>query len=68
MALGPGKYDDEATRVRFDTQAEGVILVVLNGAKGSGFSAQLSLPLTLNLPMILRDIANQIEQSGIAQA
>ena len=64
MAIGPGKYDDLATTVRTQAKAEGVLLLVVNGARGSGFSAQLSLDLTLTLPTILRDIAKQIEERG----
>ncbi len=62
--IGPGKYDDLATDVRTKTRAEGVIVLVINGTKGSGFSAQLSLDLTLTLPTILRDVAQQIEARG----
>jgi hypothetical protein len=64
MALGPGKYDDLASDVRTKAQARGVLLLVVDGTRGSGFSAQLSLPLTLRLPQILRDIADQIEERG----
>jgi len=64
MAIGPGKYDDIATVVRTQAKAEGVLLLVVNGARGSGFSAQLSLDLTLTLPTILRDLAKQIEERG----
>jgi len=64
MALGPGKYDDLATELRTKTSAEGVVVLVVNGVKGSGLSAQLSLELTLTLPMMLRDIARQIEERG----
>jgi len=64
MALGPGKYDDLATEVRKQTRAEGVIVLVFNGTKGSGFSAQLSPDLTLKIPEILRDIATQIDETG----
>jgi hypothetical protein len=65
MALGPGKYDDLATELRMKTGADGVVLVVVNGVKGSGLSAQLSLELTLTLPTMLRDIARQIEERGL---
>jgi hypothetical protein len=40
MAIGPGKYDDWVTTVREATEAEGVVLIVLNGVHGSGFSVQ----------------------------
>jgi len=65
MAFGPGKYDDLTTEVRDKARADGVLLLVINGVKGSGFSAQLSPHLTLALPEILRDIANQIDQKGL---
>jgi hypothetical protein len=66
MALGPGKYDDIATEVRQKTGTEGVIVFVINGSRGNGFSAQLPLDLTLTLPTILRDMARQIEDVGPA--
>jgi hypothetical protein len=66
--IGPGKYDDLATEVRTKAQAEGVIVLVINGTKGSGFSAHLSLELTLTLPTILRDMARQIDESGPVKA
>ena len=64
MAFGPGKYDELVTEIRRKAQAAGVLLLVVDGNRGSGFSAQLSLELTLSLPEILRDIAKQIEDSG----
>ncbi len=41
MALGPGKYDDMATHVRENTDAAAVVVIVLNGNKGNGFSVQV---------------------------
>ena len=64
MALGPGKYDDLATEVRTKAGAEGVIVLVINGTKGSGFSAQLPPALTVRISELLRDMARQIEQTG----
>lgn len=61
MAIGPGKYDDYATTVRLGARAQGVILLVLGGDKGSGFSVQADGPTTLQLPSLLRNIADQIE-------
>ncbi len=40
MAYGPGKYDDLATYVREKAEAKGVLILVLDGNRGSGFSAQ----------------------------
>lgn len=61
MPLGPGKYDDWCTKVREETQAEGVILVVIGGEKGSGFSCQLTLEDLSGIPVVLRTIADEIE-------
>ncbi len=65
MAWGPGKYDAECTALRERVKAEGVIVVVFGGDRGAGFSAQLSPNMTMALPKILRDIADQIESSGV---
>jgi hypothetical protein len=64
MAFGPGKYDDELTEGRRQVQAEGALLLIIGGTKGSGFSAHLSLELMLRLQAILREVARQIEEKG----
>jgi hypothetical protein len=60
MALGPGKYDDLCTMVRDRTGAEGAIVIVLGGAKGSGFSVQGDLRVMIALPGMLDQIAATI--------
>jgi hypothetical protein len=58
--LGPGKYDEECSKLRNEVKGE-IAVIVLGGNKGSGFSVQMSL-LTLHLlPKILREIADDIE-------
>jgi hypothetical protein len=61
MTMGPGKYDDLATVVQAQTQARGVILIVIGGNRGEGFSCQATLEVTLALPAMLRNIADQME-------
>ena len=61
MTIGPGKYDAEATMVREATNAQGVVVIVVGGDRGEGFSCQASLPITLGLPAMLRSMADQIE-------
>jgi hypothetical protein len=58
---GPGKYDDLATLVQTSTQARGVIVIVIGGNRGEGFSCQATLEVTLAIPAMLRSIADQIE-------
>jgi hypothetical protein len=58
--IGAGKYNDEATIVRAITGG-GVILIVVDGCKGNGFSAQLTIGDQLRIPAMLRDIADGIE-------
>ena len=65
MALGPGKYDDECTSLRETLGAEGIILLVFKGPKGSGFSCQAPLDVTLRIPAVLRELAEEIEKSII---
>ena len=64
MAIGPGKYDDLCTVVRETANAEGAIIIILNGNQGGGFSCQAPLELTARLPAILRAVADDIEKSG----
>lgn len=61
MAIGPGIYDDLCSQVREKAKAKGVLLIVLGGEKGMGFSAQIPLEAASIIPLILRDVANQIE-------
>jgi hypothetical protein len=64
MALGPGKYDALCTEVREKAHAVGAVVLVFDGQHGSGFSAQLPLELTLRMPTMLRDMADEIERTG----
>jgi hypothetical protein len=61
MALGPGKYDAEATLVRSRTGG-GVVVIVFGGHKGHGFSVQASVELTMELPRILENIAREMRK------
>jgi hypothetical protein len=63
MSEGAGKYDDLATIVRIMAEAKSVVIVVFDGIFGSGFSVQSEgLPLTKELPNILRTMADEIEK------
>lgn len=62
--LGAGKYDELCTYVREHAQAQGAIVLVIGGTKGSGFSVQADLETTLKVPGILRLLAAQIEADG----
>ena len=68
MALGPGKYDDLATKARETANAAGVVLIVFGGEHGHGFSCQADLATTLALPDILEDIARQIRADATKKA
>ena len=51
-----------ATKAREAANAQGVILLVIDGDKGTGFSAQFhTLDLVNKIPETLRNIADQIE-------
>lgn len=62
MATGPGKYDPLATLVSEGARAEGVIVIVIKGKHGSGFSVQATAEITLRLPELLRSVADDIER------
>jgi hypothetical protein len=62
-----GRYDHLATRARCDADADCVVLVVLRGKHGTGFTLQERqrtgrLVYTPALPALLRDLADQIER------
>jgi len=62
MPTGPGKYDAEATAARESAQAGAVVLLVLDGVHGSGFSVQVISPGVLErLPGLLRSMADEIQ-------
>jgi hypothetical protein len=63
MTQGPGSYDDIATIVRIMTESKAVIVVIFDGIFGSSFAVQSEgLPLTKDLPGILRTMADEIEK------
>jgi hypothetical protein len=60
MPLGPGLYDHDVTTLRERYHAHGVVLIVMGGDKGEGFSMQADLETTLMLPEMLEYIAAQL--------
>lgn len=63
MTEGPGKYDDIATIVRIMTEAKAVVVIVFEGIFGSSFAVQAEgETMAVEMPDILRDLANQIEK------
>jgi hypothetical protein len=65
MPRGPGKYDALATWARKRARAEGIILCVLGGEHGNGFSVQIRGPQTaeqiVDIARVLHQVADQIE-------
>ena len=57
MPIGPGKYDDLCTLLReragIGEQGGGVLVIVLGGNRGNGFSCQADLATTMALPELL---------------
>jgi len=64
MPRGPGRYDDIATEIRHRLKAAGVILLVIDGKGGQGFSVQLPRHLIEVMPEMLETIAREIRVSG----
>jgi len=62
MANGPGKYDVQCTLVRENTKAMGVVLIVFNGIRGTGFEVQAPLAVQHDLPAILEHVARSIRE------
>lgn len=66
---GPGKYDDLCAHVRQQAKARGVILIVIEGEHGNGFSAQLPAELGGTIPAALvavaHEMAKDLRQQGV---
>lgn len=62
MAIGPGKYDHLAAYVREQAGVTngGVIVIVVGGKNGPGFSVQADLETSLSVPDLLEAIARDI--------
>lgn len=57
----PGKYDDLCTLVRVASEADAVVVIIVNGIMGNGFSIQLtSEELVQNIPAMLEKMAKDI--------
>lgn len=61
MTIGPGKYDAECTSVHESTKASSVVLIVLGGDRGDGFSVTATADVVWAMPDMLREIAKQLE-------
>lgn len=69
--LKPGKYDAEAEALLQKLGAEGLILIVVGGQKGSGMSVKSNPVLLAALPGLMRTVADMIElevSEDVAQA
>jgi hypothetical protein len=58
---GPGKYDAVTTLVREMTGAKSALVIITGGEHGNGFSVQGTGAFIVNLPTILRGVADQVE-------
>ena len=61
MPEGGGKYDTLATIARQTAEADGIIMLIINGDMGSGFTVQAESHIAKYLPGLLRDMADEIE-------
>lgn len=58
---GPGKYNASCTQLVAELAADGVVLIVVNGKRGSGFAVQATPLVHALLPSLLRSIADDID-------
>jgi hypothetical protein len=58
-----GKYEDIMENAKTAARAEAVVLIVVNGTDGSGFSLQAESGLRELLPSVLRQVAENISDS-----
>jgi hypothetical protein len=59
--MGAGKYDEACTAARAATGAKNaVVLIVLGGSAGDGFSVQCAVDYVLDLPAVLERLARDL--------
>lgn len=63
-----GKYDNYATAFRDATGARGVIMIVIDGHLGNGFSVQAPWEDFVKIPEVLRTVATAIEKDAATRA
>ncbi len=60
--MSRGRYDEECVAVHLATEAETVILIVIGGKDGMGFSVTSTDPkISAQIPGILRQMADTVE-------
>jgi hypothetical protein len=71
MAIGPGKYDAICTQALEQTNAKAAVVIIIQGNKGDGFSAQFLVEsdrerriLLGSLGGVLRHMAKQIDSDA----
>jgi hypothetical protein len=63
MPAGGGKFEDYTTRILMECDADAVIVMVVGGSRGPGFSvAALDENFVGVLSKTMRDVCNQIDQ------
>jgi hypothetical protein len=64
MPVGPNKYDHLATLVGESADAEAVVVIVIGGNDGSGFSVQATASFIKAsiLGKILHEVADRVEE------
>ena len=64
MTFGPGKYDDLCTYVREQAGVDegGVVLIIIGGDKGPGFSVQADVATSVLLADVLERVAAEIRK------
>jgi energy-converting hydrogenase Eha subunit E len=69
LTIDPGRYDDVTERLIHELKAVGVLLIVVEGEHGNGFSVSTLEPDLLPvLPALLRDVARGIEAANQRKA
>lgn len=68
MSNGAGIYDEDCGNVREKNNASGVLLIVLGGDKGNGFSIQAEGNIIQNVPEMLESIAKELRSDLVANS
>jgi hypothetical protein len=63
MRSGSGQYADIAEYVHKETDAEAVVIIIINGNKGNGYEIRSHPDHQARIPLLLRLTADDLERS-----
>ncbi len=62
--IGPGRYDQETREIQAQLSAGAIMLFVVDGERGTGFSVVGPVTVLEHVPRLLRKVADDLERQA----